>query len=375
MPIENVTIIIPTYNESAVIEETIIEVSKFIADVPEKHINILIFDSASTDNTQALVRGLQHQYPHLHLRSELKKSGLGSAYMQAMKIALNELSADVVFEFDADLSHQPCYILPMLERLKTSDVVVGSRYVKGGSIPKDWGKLFSVVGNWIARAVLTPRYKDFTSGFRATRRHALQKALPSVFLSNQYAYKLQLLWCLHQTKAHICELPIAFIDRTKGESKLPTNSVLDSLRVIFTLRYYELKRYLKMCVVGLSGATVQFVIYNALSQITSPFHAAQLAVSVAILNNYILNNYFTFKDREETNIRDKLKTLCLFLVYSVLIIQLQSYWIDFGVTIFGRGPFKENLMVLLGMGIGSILNYVIYSRLVWRQPQPRSSKA
>ena len=62
-------------------------------------------------------------------------------------------------------------------------------------------------------------------------------------------------------------------------------------------------------------------------------------------------------------------------MYSVLIIQLQSYWIDFGVTIFGRGPFKENLMVLLGMGIGSILNYVIYSRLVWRQPQPRSSKA
>jgi dolichol-phosphate mannosyltransferase len=81
------------------------------------------------------------------------------------------------------------------------------------------------------------KYKDFTSGFRATRRNALLKALPNAFLSNQYAYKLHLLWSLHQTQAIIKEVPIHFIDREKGLSKLPANSIHDSLSVIFKLRY------------------------------------------------------------------------------------------------------------------------------------------
>ena len=367
---KNVIIIIPTYNESAIIEKTIIEVFEAVSTINDWQISVLVFDSASTDNTASIVKALQHTYPKLLFRSEIKKTGLGSAYHQAMRIALDELSADVVFEFDADLSHQPCYIAPMLEQLQDADVVVGSRYVSGGEIPNNWGfhrKILSVAGNWIARAVLTCRYKDFTSGFRATRKDVLQKALPDVFLSSQYAYKLELLWRLHKNKARVREWPIIFVDRTEGESKLPTNSIGDALRVIFTLRYYELKRYINMCIVGVSGATVQFLLYNLLSQMMSPFSATQWAVSAAILNNYILNNIFTFKDKKETENKQKVKILALFLVYSVFIIQLQSYWIKFGISFFGRGALKENLMLLCGVGLGSILNYFVYSRVVWRK--------
>ena len=232
MSLEKVVIIIPTYNEALVIEKTLLEVFKATAPVSDMEIHVLVFDSASSDDTAQVVARLQKEYPRLHLQTEAKKSGLGSAYLQAMRYALSALSADIVMEFDADLSHQPQYIWPILEKMKTYDVVVGSRYIQGGRIPKEWGwnrKLLSVLGNYVARFILTPKYKDFTSGFKATRGYILKKILPEQFISSQYAYKLELLWLLHQAKANICEYPIVFVDRQQGMSKLPTNSIWDSL--------------------------------------------------------------------------------------------------------------------------------------------------
>lgn len=246
---QKVILIIPTYNEASVIQKTVHEVFSSVEWAEHYDIHVLIFDSASTDNTQKLIEDLQKKYPKLHLQKESSKSGLGSAYLQAMNYALTALHADIIFEFDADLSHQPKYILPMLDLLNTCDSVLGSRYIAGGSIPKDWSlhrKLCSILGNYVARTVLTLKYKDFTSGFRATRRNQLINILPSQFITNHYAYKMQLLWLLHKNKARILEYPIEFIDRNQGYSKLPKNTIIDSLRVVFTLRYQEIKPYLKM---------------------------------------------------------------------------------------------------------------------------------
>ena len=370
MTIEKVVIIIPTYNEAAVIQDTITAVFNATQSIPNADVHVLVFDSASTDHTPRIVTDLAASNDKLHLKTELKKSGLGSAYLQAMRYATTELNADIVFEFDADLSHQPKYIAPMLEKIKDGDVVVGSRYAAGGSIPANWGwhrKVLSVLGNWVARAVLTPTYKDFTSGFRATRRHALLKALPEAFLSNHYAYKLQLLWLLHKNKAKIYEHPIEFIDREKGVSKLPANSVMDSLRVVLTLRYYEMKRYIKMCLVGLSGMTVQFLVYNLCRHYLSPFGSIQIAVTAAIINNFLLNSHFTFKQRQRISHYNKAKSMAIFLAYSVAFIYLQSYWQAAGVALLGEGVLKENGIIFTGMILGSFLNYFIYSRIVWRE--------
>ena len=239
MPKQKVVIIIPTYNEALMIKETLLQVFNATQTIIDCDPHVLVFDSASTDETQSQVKSLQTQYTNLHLYTEQKKTGLGSAYLKAMRIAMAQLSADVVIEFDADLSHQPHYLAPILNLIKTHDVVIGSRYVPGGSIPQNWAlhrKMLSILGNLVSRCILTPRYKDFTSGFRATRTSALKAALPELFLSNQYAYKIELLWALHLNKARIIEFPIEFIDRTSGESKLPTNSILDSLRILITLR-------------------------------------------------------------------------------------------------------------------------------------------
>ena len=370
MSIEKVVIIIPTYNEALVIEETLLTLFQATAGILDKEIHVLIFDSASKDNTQDIVVGLQANNNCLHLKTEPQKTGLGAAYLQAMRHAMTVLSADIIIEFDADLSHQPKYIAPILEKMHTHDVVVGSRYVRGGRIPKEWGwhrKLLSVFGNYIARSILTFKYKDFTSGFRATRRLALEKSLPETFLSNQYAYKLQLLWLLHKSKARICEHPIEFIDRQKGLSKLPANSIIDSLRVLFILRFYELKSYFKMCLVGLSGVAIQGLVYNILRVFMSPIIAAQFAVMAAIANNFVLNNRFTFKRIPSTYRYQRAKSFGLFVGYSALMVVFQSYWLHLGIKYFGTGFLKENLTIFVGMIIGSFINYVTYSRLIWRE--------
>lgn len=365
---EKAVIIIPTYNEASIIEETLEKVFQTTSSISTASIHILVFDSASTDNTRDIVSRLQTQYPQLHLLEECKKSGLGSAYLQAMTYALNDMSADILIEFDADLSHQPKYLKPMLELLNTHEVVIGSRYIPGGSIPQNWGwhrKLLSRIGNLIARVLLTSKYKDFTSGFRATRRQVLAKTLPLKFLSNHYAYKLQLLWLLHKNKARIIEYPIAFIDRTKGESKLPANSIFDSLRVLLLLRFFELKRYFKMCLVGLSGMVVQCLVYNILRQSLVPFNAAQFAVMAAIINNFTLNSRFTFRKNALGNPAKKIKSFLLFIVCSILMISFQSHWQHLGVKYFGTGYLKENLIMLSGIVLGSFINYLTYSRLLW----------
>lgn len=245
MQIEKVVIIIPTYNEEEVIADTISAISEIRDNEFGFDIHVLVFDSASSDNTQEIVRNLLLTYPWLHMETEGSKSGLGSAYMQAMRHAVFNLEADIIVEFDADLSHQPKYLIPMLLKTKTHDVVVGSRYVQDGSIPDNWAlrrKLISILGNQIARLFLTKKYKDFTSGFRLTKQSAILKVLDTNFISDHYAYKLQLLWLLHKNGADIYEYPIDFIDRVKGRSKLPANSIVDSLKVLFLLRYFELKR-------------------------------------------------------------------------------------------------------------------------------------
>ncbi|KTD75511.1 glycosyltransferase family 2 protein [Legionella waltersii] len=373
---EKVIIIIPTYNEEENIAQTIHQILECTDQVQDFQIEVLVFDSNSKDSTAGIVKSIAEHCSRVHFAQEPFKTGLGSAYLQAMNIAMSTLNADIVFEFDADGSHQPQYIVPMLETMKTHDVVVGSRYVPGGSIPKNWGwhrKFLSVVGNWIARLVLTRKYKDLTSGLRAVRTNVLKKVLPSQFLSSQYAYKVELFWLLVQSKATVSEYPIEFIDREKGNSKLPRNSIVDTLRVLFRLRQQDVQQYVKMCSVGLLGAIIQFSLYNYLRSIHfSAFFASQIAISAAIVSNFTLNNAFTFQEKLLFKWTKPyfLIRLFQFIVYSVAMIFLQSSFVHMAVEFMGSGVLKENLMVAVGIGIGSIINYLFYSNVIWSKQLP-----
>ncbi|HAT6977859.1 TPA: glycosyltransferase family 2 protein [Legionella pneumophila] len=375
---EKVVVIIPTYNEEDNISNTIDLILKETCSLTDYQVHILVFDSHSTDSTAHIVQELAYISQRVHFAQEPQKTGLGSAYLQAMRIAIDKLNADIVFEFDADGSHQPCYIAPMLELLKQHDVVVGSRYISGGNIPSNWAfhrKLLSVGGNWIARMLLTGKYKDLTSGLRATRTNLLKKLLPSNFLSNNYAYKLELYWLLHKAKARITEFPIQFIDREKGKSKLPKNSMIDTLRVLFTLRLRELRQYLTMCCVGSLGALIQFSLYNWLrSSNHSALVSSQVAISAAIVSNFIFHHSITFKQKTDFRIAKTtiLSRFTQFIIYSTCMVYFQSLWVHIFVHYFGQGILKENIIVASGLGIGSIINYLFYSNIIWSSKGARS---
>lgn len=368
---ENVIIIIPTYNEEENIAKTIDLILTQTDSLEDYKVGILVFDSHSNDATADIVQQIASANSLVHFEQEPQKTGLGSAYMQAMRIAMDKLNADIIFEFDADGSHQPCYIAPMLQLMKNNDVVVGSRYIHGGSIPADWGfsrKFLSLAGNVVARLLLTRKYKDLTSGLRATRTSILRKILPGKFLSNHYAYKLQLYWLLYYAKARIAEYPIVFIDREKGKSKLPKNSIYDSLRVLFTLRLKALKQYITMCCVGSLGALIQFTIYNCLRNWHySTFVSSQLAIIAAMLSNFIFNHYVTFKHNTKVKLNKTtfFSRFTQFLIYSICMIYLQSTWVYLSVNYFGSGTLKENIIVAIGIYLGSILNYLFYSNIIW----------
>lgn len=365
MNLKKVVIIIPTYNESLVIAETIHQIFDAVDDsLFDAH--VLIFDSCSTDNTPSIILDLQKKYPNLHLKTEPQKTGLGSAYAQAMRYALDHLHADVVIEFDADLSHKPEYLMPVLEQMHTHDVVIGSRYVKGGSIPQDWGmhrKLLSKVGNWVARLILTPKYKDFTSGFRATQGKVLSKVLPEQFISHNYAYKIELLWVLHQMRAKIKEHPIEFIDREKGYSKLPANSIFDSLRVLFVLRAEDFNHYFKSGMVHLVGLISQGLVYTILRSDFSSFYAAQLTAITAVINS-LLNGDVNLENQTRNQ---RLKSLTLFLGYSVVMVGFLSNWVSLGTQFFGSGTLKEGLILSTGLILSSISTSLFNSYFIMQK--------
>lgn len=188
--------------------------------------------------------------------------------------------------------------------------------------------------------------------------------MPKQFISNNYAYKIELFWALHKSQAKIKEFPIQFIDREKGTSKLPANSILDTLNVLVQLRVPDIKPYLKMCLVGLCGLGVQSLSYNLLRFVSSPIYAAQISISAAILNNFMMNNRFTFKKR---TLVQQYKPITYFIGYSILMIVVQSSWLSWGIEIFGSGYLKENIILGSGMIVSSILNYFTYSRLIWKE--------
>lgn len=238
---EKVIIIIPTYNERDNIGEMIERLRHVFLQIKDYDMGILIYDSNSPDGTATLVKTYQEHFDNVYLQSEAQKSGLGNAYIHAMNYAIDILKADIVFEFDSDGSHNPDYLPSMMQAFsKGADVVLGSRYVKGGSIPKNWGlhrKFLSVIGNIIARCILSAKIKDYTTGFRGTRAVFLKKIDLHQLKSKNYAYKIHLVWWLYTLHANLIEFPIAFIDRAKGYSKLPKNNTIESLWLVFYLRF------------------------------------------------------------------------------------------------------------------------------------------
>ncbi len=370
-----VVIIIPTYNEKINIGNTIDGLEKAFKEIDQKHkMQILVIDDSSPDGTQDIVKQKKAKYKNVVLLPNKVKAGLGAAYIKAMKYAMDKLKADVVFEYDADGSHQPKYIPGMVKTLEEkADVVVGSRYVPGGSMPDDWGihrKLISYFGNLIARSVLWAwQYTDMTSGFRGTKTKFLKKIDLEKLLSKQFAYKIHLYYALHKLKANIFEYPIAFIDRSKGKSKFPKNNIKDSLRVVFTLRFRENEKFFKVAIVGAVGTFVQIIFFNIFRLFTGLSVAQNLAIELSVVSNFTINNLWTFQDQKFKfkKLKQLLTGFIKFNLASLGSIVIQNLVLLTGVALIGRSFVIENTLVIIGILIGLIWNYLMYTKVVWKK--------
>ncbi len=221
-------VVIPTYDEADNIERIL---DRLHAANPG--VDALIVDDASPDGTGKLADARAEDDPRVHVLHRAGKSGLGAAYVAGFEWAI-ERGYDVLVEMDADGSHAPEQLPRLLAALSDADVVLGSRWVPGGAV-HNWPlrrKLLSLGGNLYTQLALGIRLRDATGGFRAYRRTVLEAMQLHDVSSQGYCFQVDLAWRAVRSGFRIVEVPITFVEREHGESKMSGDIVAEALRMV-----------------------------------------------------------------------------------------------------------------------------------------------
>jgi len=230
-------VIVPTYNERFNIARLI---PAILAQDPS--LEILVVDDASPDGTGAIVDGIATNNPRVHVIHRGGKLGLGTAYIAGFQWAL-ERKYDLVFEMDADFSHNPERLPEFLEAIRESDVVLGSRYQDGHVNVVNWpmSRLFlSYAANIYARFVTGLPIFDTTGGFKCFRRNVLESIDLNSVKSNGYAFQIEMSYRAWKRGFRLLEIPIIFVDRTEGVSKMSKKIVREAIWMVWRLRWWSL---------------------------------------------------------------------------------------------------------------------------------------
>ena len=376
-----IVIIIPTYNEKTNIEKMIPVLEQEISPQITSHaMHILIVDDNSPDGTADVVKSYMQKWDNIELLSGTK-NGLGAAYIRGMKYAMEHMHADAVMEFDADFQHKPSDIPRLIAAMdEGADYVIGSRYINGGSIPKEWGldrKFLSVFGNWFTRiAWRNASISDMTSGFKLARTSVLKKIDLDHLLSRNFAYKMQILHDVVMVHAKVKEVPIVFNEREVGKSKIHQKDQFESLYVVLRLAIHDNSRFIKFLIVGGTGFLLQFTtVYLTISLGADQFIAAMIGGEIAILCNFFLNNLWTFGDTKSLSQHGSLfPRLLKFNIASLASIGIQGLvvfiavkFIGDKITLFGSS-LHTGIVVLFPTILCLVipLNYFIYNRFIWK---------
>ena len=239
-------IIVPTYNEILNIKEFIPAVLK-----RDKKIDILVIDDNSPDKTARAVKNIMKTNKRVFILEREGKMGLGTAYIEGFKYGI-EKKYKYIFEMDADFSHNPKYLIKMIESLnKGADVIIGSRYIHGVSVAH-WPLkrlMLSKFANIYASIMTGVKVKDLTAGFVGYKRKVLENIDFHYIKASGYAFQIEMKYKSHLWDFKLKEIPIIFADREKGESKISKKIVYEALFRCVTLRFSKkpekLKKYLK----------------------------------------------------------------------------------------------------------------------------------
>jgi len=365
-------IILPTYNERDNIIRLLDLLHEILSDVDLYDISYLVVDDTSPDGTKEVVLTYQKKHADVFVISGAKE-GLGKALLRGMTHAVEEMHADVILQMDADLSHDPKAIPKFLTAIsKGSDFVIGCRYIKGGSIPENWGfhrKIFSIVANSIVRFGLgVPSIHDWTGGFRAFKKVYFDKLRTQMDEFSGYVFQIAFLHKSVLLGANVSEVPIHFTDRRFGRSKIvPSEYIRKVLLYVMRSRITSIlsHSFSKFLVVGSIGFIINTITLELLVLIgLHPTIGSMVGAEFAILSNYKLNNAWTFKDRKIDK-ENRIRKFLQFNTTSLGAMALQATSVQIGTHFYGIQTYRW--FYLFGIFFGLIWNYIMYSRVIWKR--------
>ncbi len=234
-------VIIPTYNELENIRNIVSEVLK-----QDARIEVMVVDDSSPDGTGAVVKEMMQAEPRIHIIERPGKMGLGTAYVAGFKYAIAG-GFDCVFEMDADFSHDPNMLPEFLRRIEEHDLVLGSRYIKGVNVI-NWPMkrlLLSYYANVYTRIVTGMPVRDATGGFKCFRIEVLKAINLDAVRSNGYAFQIEMSFKAYRKGFRVHEIPIIFMDRRVGVSKMSKKIVREAVTMVWRLRFQAILGLLK----------------------------------------------------------------------------------------------------------------------------------
>lgn len=370
-------VVIPaTYNEKGNIERLITILEKEVFPKIKNHeMYILVADDNSPDGTGNEVRKLMKKWKNIGISSG-ERNGLGAAYIRGMNYAVEKLDADLMFEIDADLQHDPHKIPEFIKKIEEGcDMVVGNRYSNGGSIPKNWPlvrKIFSVVANIFVRTVFTKfSIHDWTGGYRALKKEVFLKEKSKLNNYRGYIFQISFLHKAVRDGFKIGEVPFHFSDRTLGNSKIaPLGYITDVVKYVVFSRIKELifGKFGKFLVVGGIGFIINATTLRILVEYSNwhPASANLAGAVLAIFSNYNLNNIWTFKESESTGVTSYVTKLLGFYISSAIGVTLVQTGIIFiGTHLFGQKNYF--IYFLIGTFFLLIWNFTMYNKIIWKK--------
>ncbi len=367
----NIVVIIPTYNEADNIGPLIDRLQEAFRRIPHDT-SILVVDDNSPDGTASVVMEKMKAFRGVFLIRG-NKEGLGSAYIRGMKHALEAMAADAVMEMDADFSHKPDDVPRLISALdEGADFVIGSRYVEGGRIPDDWGllrRLISRFGNVFSRYIAGMyRVRDCTAGFRAIRASLLKRIDLAGLGVQGYAFQIALLNQALARKAVVREIPVEFVDRRRGETKLGLSDILEFMVNAWWIRFENSRSFLKFCAVGACGVVVNLGIFSLLIHSgMNKYLASPIAIEISILSNFALNNAWTFANRK-TKDRFHIKGMKFHLISIAALGISYLVFVALSVLVPTLHPLYAQA---IGIVPATFVNYFLNSRWTFRHVQEK----
>ena len=373
---EKIVVMLPTYKEEKNIGPMIEFLEKKVFPKIKKfEMAILIVDDNSPDRTADIVKKKMKRYKNIGL-SQDDKRGIGAAFKRGIFYAADMMEASAVIKMDADFQHDPYYVIDLVREYEAGyDYVLGSRFIKGGSVPVEWGfyrKALSKYGGLLTRFLLFFPYintiKDVSSGLKLISVEKILRKVDFSKISSGFYYTTQLLYQAVQMEANYIEIPIEFKLRNAGDTKMPFSNVVGTFfaMVSLSLKSKETLKFFKFCMVGFSGYIINALALELFFRLGIPLgFSAAIGTEMAIISNFSLNNIWTYNKEKITGLKNIIRKFFQFNIATLGAVVMQGLVVEGLSSAFGD-QLRQLFLVIAILLLVIPYNYFMYNIFIWR---------